>query len=750
MAMKSKLKSGNPLVRFMLAHGEKLGIAAILVCAGMLVWSSLGREGLGPDKQPDVLKKQASLAMEKVNNFTWDQLPPEEKPKAQVPGQVMEPVKPNDFPPPAISWNRPVTTVVGPRNDPVLLPPADLEIWADSGLWAIGDRETADRKKFEMIKAAEKKRKELERERERANKKGNRRNRPGGGNALFGGGEGGYGGGGYGGGPRGRGAQQNKGPKKEIAVVLRPRAGVKLTGVEEVKETSWVTVLARVPIKQEYQLYDDALKNARGYNQQRDVPTYVGYVVQRAEVTDAGQGKWKTIETVSRRGLEKKMKKWPANPTEVIDKKYSHPILTHPLPPLLLRGWGEHATHSEMPLPMNERQRRTGADKPKKAAEEKSDEVIDEFADGSENMRGMAGGRAAMGRMGGYGGGEGGYGGMGGYGGGEGGYGGMGGYGGGEGGMSRMGGYGGGEGGYGGMMGGYGGGEGGYGGMGGGMMGGYGGYGRDGAGIGQINLGQFVYNGNVSHILLRYFDDKVKSGHRYRYRFQLVMKDVNNGIGEQFLAAEVVARRNKEKNKKRRSYRWTDWSEPSPVVGVPQLGQVYIAGAKAAKESNVNDEPAARLVVHALNREHAAEIALEDWFRRGSVVNVHRKANVIWADRYDPEKNVEFDFHTGITMLDFAGGQTLSRKDSELTAPARALLMDPAGNLKVVSELEHEDKVKEYEAAVESGKDSRGGSGRGMMGYGGGEGGYGGGEGGYGGGEGGYGGGEGGYGGRGR
>ena len=173
--MKSKLKSGNPLVRFLLAHGEKLGITAILVCAGMLFWSSLGRERLGPDKQPDRLKEQASRAMQKVNAFTWDKLPEEEKPIAKVPGQVMKPVKPADFPPPSIPWNRSVTTVVGPRTDPVLLPPADLEVWADSGLWAIGDRETADRKKFEMIKEAEKKRKELERERERANKKTNRK-----------------------------------------------------------------------------------------------------------------------------------------------------------------------------------------------------------------------------------------------------------------------------------------------------------------------------------------------------------------------------------------------------------------------------------------------------------------------------------------------------------------------------------------------------------------------------------------------
>jgi uncharacterized membrane protein YgcG len=277
------------------------------------------------------------------------------------------------------------------------------------------------------------------------------------------------------------------------------------------------------------------------------------------------------------------------------------------------------------------------------------------------------------------------------------------------------------RGGYGGMMegGGYGGmmEGGGYGGMGEQMAGGGG---RGGGRMGAANLGTFVFKNNVSHVLLRYFDDRVKPGHRYRYRFQLVLKDVNN-VEERYLAAEVAARREKEK----KPYRRTDWSEPSPVVGVPQLGRIYIAGAKAAKENNVNDEPSAKLLVHALSREHAAEIAMEAWFRRGSVVNVQSKANVIWADKYDPSLDVEFDFQTGITMLDFAGGQSLSRRDSELTAPARALLMDAAGNLRMITELEHAEQVNEYESAVESGKSNRGGYGRGTGGNGGmGEGGY--------------------------
>ena len=263
--MKTNLKSGNLLTRFLLAHGEKVGIAAILACAGMLVWSSLGRDRLGPDRQPKQLADSADRALKEVNNFTWARLPDEEKPIAKAPGRAMKPVKPGDYPPPKYAWNPSIVTVTGPRTDPLLLPPTDLEAWSDAGLWAIGDRETADRKRFEAIQEAEKKRKKLESERERA-KKGNQKNRPGN-NALFGGG------GGEGAmfrGPQQLAKTRKNGQKKEDVAVLRPQAGVKLTGVEEVIETSWVTVVAQIPIKQQYQLYDDSLRNSRGYIQARD------------------------------------------------------------------------------------------------------------------------------------------------------------------------------------------------------------------------------------------------------------------------------------------------------------------------------------------------------------------------------------------------------------------------------------------------------------------------------------------------
>ena len=107
------------------------------------------------------------------------------------------------------------------------------------------------------------------------------------------------------------------------------------------------------------------------------------------------------------------------------------------------------------------------------------------------------------------------------------------------------------------------------------------------------------------------------------------------------------------------------------------------------------------------------------------MINVTEKANVIWASSFDPEKSPEFKFQTGITVLDFSGGEKLSSKNKELVMPARALLMDPAGHLFVQTELDDEETVDEYIMVLEQGKDERGGGGYGG-GYGGEGGGYGG------------------------
>ena len=716
--MKTNLKSGNAIVRLLLTHGEKLGVLAIAICTGLVVWSAIGQERLG--REPGELNNLSQQARTRVTSFTWDALSKEDRRDAEpVPEAAMAKISARAFPDYPRSFNPAVTDPVSMRIDPALFAPVDLEVNADSGLWASADPERIKAKQIEMIKERDLEQREQKESRERSQRAGGKKRGAGGGGLYGGRGEGG--GGAYGGAPGAGGRGRDKKRAKDAPIVERPRAGAQLKGFEDITAKSWVTVLAKIPIEEQTQQYINSLRTSRGYSDKIDIPVYVGYQIDRAEVTSKGLGEWKKVEIITGKRLLKEIKTYPVNVPDVIDPDVKHPLLTHPLPPLILREWGDRVSHSSMPLAIDKAKAEAEArEQPEEKTKEKTKEGGEEedlFAESEEDAKKGRGGRSRAG-AGGYGGGRGGYGGgeMGG------GMGGMGGYGGGRGGEM-----GGGMGGYGGEMGGGMGGMGGYGGEMGGGMGGYGGS----MGMGSdTKLEEFVWDEETPYILFRYFDKRVQPGHSYRYRVRLVMKDVNHKVKEQYLDKAVSQRREKLKNK---SIRWTDWSEPSPVASVPMPARIYLVSAKPTRGNNFNAEPKAEILIKALNSEYAAEVGVSDFFGRGSVINLVEKAKVIWANKFDEPKAPSFNFLTGITVIDFTGGEKLG-KSKDLVAPARALLMDAAGHLFVQEAMQDLETIEEYQAILEGGKDSRrrgGGAPGGEMGgrMGGEMGGYGGGEG---------------------
>ncbi len=672
--MAANLKGGNALVRFLLTHGEKLGMAGIAVCAGMLIWSALGLERLGEERQPATLEQLVTRADSHIREFRWDSSDEENiLVAAPLEGEAMKKVLRKNFPNFQEGIDRGTLDPVGLRRDPVLATAEDLEVSGDAGLWAEADPAVMKRKQLEAIAKAKRDEKaQAEAVGRRSLEDSERGGRPRG--EMFGGRDG-----------TARGAKKGKGG----AIVVQSRTGAQLHGFETIKADSWITLLARVPIEKQYQLYDEALKSALGYNSTRDIPNYIGYQVQRAEIAAAGEGEWNVIDTVTMKSIQRKLDTYPVNMTDVVAPRFNHPVLTHPLPPLILREWDERVSHSSMPL-ASEDQNLPEIEESLEDESEEDPEEEDLFAGPAtsslrggrgELSRGMAGGRGASMRGRGRG---------------------MG--------MGEGMGMGMGEG----MGMGMGMGEGMGMGMGEGMRGG----GRLSSRPVGASLPVFNWDNKTPDVLLRYFDTSARPGRKYRYKVRLVMIDVNNISSVQHLDPSVTDRRATVK-KKMLKYRFTDWSKPSPIASVPLPARVYLAAVKPAKEANYNSEPEAELLVKALNAEYAAEIALLRYFPRGSVVNLHDKATVIWANHYEAESEPKFDFRTGVTLLDFSGGEKLSKRNKKLVEPARAVFMDPAGRLSVQSELDEVETLEDFRLAVEGGQDQRG-PGRGM-GYGGGE-----------------------------
>lgn len=642
----ANLKGGNAVVRFLLAHGEKVGIAAIAACVGLLFWSAIKHDSLGPEEQPDRLGQLATQASQHIQKFTWEDLDPNSKVIAEpVRGGAMKPIVSEHFPRIEEPWTRPVLDPMSLRTDPELLAAEDLEVHGDSGLWAFADPDIIEQKRMDAMN--EQMRRQREEEANRAKEgEDERGGRPGRGGGLFGEGR------------RGERDRAAAPARRDGPVVVSANTRSQLEGFEQITAKSWVTVVAKVPIEKQSKLYDEALMNSTGFDPSRDAPVYRGYVVQRAEVTDDGLGEWQEIARLDQRRLDKATDYYPFIPEDLVSQRYSHPLLTHPLPSLILRDWDKRVTHSEIPL----------------AAEEEAAEMIEpeELEEGGEPGEGenMFGARpqdreerfAGERRVGGpratrrnfprhpA--------------------------------MER------------GMEGGE-------------MLGERGGrsYSRSG------DRGSYSWDGVTPYVLFRYFDDGdgVEPGHRYRYRVQLALADVNHEVPEQYLDKAVTERR-REMEPSQRRLRWTEWSEPSPIASVPLPARVYLVSADPARPNNFYDEPEAEILVQAFNSELPAEIALEESFLRGSVLNVHEKASVIWVNRTDlPEgkQDEEFDFRTGITVIDFRGGDQLNSRNRDLTAPAEAVLMDPAGRLFLQSELDDQASVASYQQALDGGADGR-------------------------------------------
>lgn len=498
----------------------------------------------------------------------------------------------------------------------------------------------------------------------------------GGSGGGYGGGGGGYSGGGYTGGPSATGS-----------------AGMPLSRIRNI-----VAVKFLIPFKKQWQEYEDALKgNPQYVNEQRDMPKYVFFKVERADVTDDPNAdpatlKWELQSTNNALKLPfAKDAEWASIPPELIDPAAiaapeqlasGHPTmqLTLPVPPVLLSDVKKLAGHSEINWAMTG----YGTEGPgMQPNTEGPEDVAPEGPEGPENPENALAGAT----------GPGGYGPMG----------------------ERGGGYSGGSA-YG-PPGGYGG----------GYSGGYG----SGAGGG--------YGGNPALLptykLFRYIDFDVQPGRKYRYRVALTLEDPNHprlpdamatgsgastyggagGPGAEYgggtgsttvepnpasLDKDVEARlrelaKTEKKNGDRRMwYRETDWSEPSPVVQLPEPIK-YLGGAVvAARPTQVGsayltlNEPTAKTIVVDLDDRYAAEVFAEEEVQRGSVLNFTKDAEALHPLKLEFVDLKEHPFETDALVVDIRGGEKLPGGDvkNPIYAPGEIALIDHSGRLVVQSE----------------------------------------------------------------
>lgn len=736
--MAGNLKGLSGIKGLVLRHGEKVAIALVGLAALWLMYKSASLPKLEDKYQASELHKLISQTTNAVQSATWPDpnseaanevyaaKPIDAKADTQVDPKLYQPQLPHGL-------DAPVVAATAPREDPQLLNAVEVRATGDCGLLAFLDPKIRREQELRMAAEAEELAKKQAADAAKAAQEGG----PGGP------GESGRRNRGYNGvGPEGMMANTPLDPKhpkrRAIEGMTRP-LGVPLQGGERIEQAYWACVVAKVPIREQLKLYQDAFVDSKtGFDIARDMPNYKGFFVQRAEVVPGQEIKeadWKPVPVydgqhqsiVANKPLHPSamatsvMSKlyaaaasyWAEMSPDVINEHYMDFVLTSPLPPLVGRDWGQEASHPDFPTLANTPQFEqelapapgTPAATPEKPAATDINSTFSAAQPGTAAPGMMPGQGGEYGAAGRYGPGMGAsrmgeYGGAGRYG-----------PGGGMGmmGMGSMGRYsseGGGPGGYGGA-GGYGGYGGGYGGAGG--YGGYGSYGREG---GAASYGGMPTAGTprtslpkgLDFLLLRFFDYTVEPGKKYRYRVALVLADPNSAMPDSVLSPAVLDRRKREsqeakaKNGARPDFRRVEgWSEPSPVVGIPLAGGAKLVEVKAPAADKIGDEPAVTLLVNSFDQDsegNAIQTAIErSNMHRGEVANFVEDAEYFVATPPSIDTHPGFKFSTGITLVDAEGGEKIGK---DLAMPGRALLMGPSGNLYVRKELDDKQAVETH------------------------------------------------------
>jgi len=184
-----------------------------------------------------------------------------------------------------------------------------------------------------------------------------------------------------------------------------------------------------------------------------------------------------------------------------------------------------------------------------------------------------------------------------------------------------------------------------------------------------------------------------------------------SGLNESMLEEEVLQRLKAREAKtletgKPNPYISTPWSDPSPVVSVPARPEKVLAGSVVAATKVVNGdirfergEPSAKLAAVIWSKKRTVDMPAEKEVMRGSFLNFRAQTDVIHPQLLMVRRLTDEHFDLDSMVLDIRGGERLPRSSSgsdPLTAPGELLLIDRDGNLIVRSEVEDAEEFRDY------------------------------------------------------
>ena len=697
----AKLKlDKETLQAFFFNHTEKLVLGVVLLLLALFIWSGSSLEGIGA-QNPAELAANVEAVSKKIEVPTWDNIKEEYTPSLDhvIRQQAGDAVTPENYYRLEVPLIGSTPNSATPRQDPELFAVTDVEATIVTGAIAVkaspklvdpfADLANMEQKKIEAPKKKKKKKKStgampgeamdsMYMDEMGADEESDE--------SMYGSMSGMdmYGGGGMmGGGATGPSVRAD-GDKFHG---YRPNATVTATGSSVVGLPAHiVSVRGIVPYQQQWDEFERVFADAAGYMPSRDIPRYLSFRAQRAEVpSDPSEAlKWgyiswteRVLDTMPKMG-------WAGYPGEIADAKYLLPgVLTMPVPPVMMRDLRPLALHAKVPLQEETKAKTVETTAPERIGLDEVGGVadIDELPTAPGARRPAAGGGGM------YGGDESMYGGGG-----------------------DM--YGGGS-----MYGG-----------GGDEMGG--GYGMGGGSL------QLTRGPEAEFLMVRFFD-YIQPGKKYVYRIQVVIEDPNHPQMpasqplDRILAdtvrtrlttlAEEEAKQTAAKKTPVRLYSLTsEWSEATAPVFVKMSSDAYAGGVTLPRMMDImrssepnlgqktgfslpaDGEPTAKVMNLTWNPKYAVDLPGIVAASRGTVL-----AKPIQADVIDPVTLVyktipEYPLSSGELVVDVRGGEVLElpAKDAvnakPLLTPGEVAIIDGSGNFIVRNELDDWQMFDKY------------------------------------------------------
>lgn len=442
---------------------------------------------------------------------------------------------------------------------------------------------------------------------------------------------------------------------------------------------SAIVVQAVVPWEKQFEEYRRCFEKSQDFRIDRDVPFYVMFTVERADVTENPSADPATLKWTVPLGYvasRRELAKWGGFPNEVLNAEYLDRGLTFPAPPFIYRDLTAAMTHPDIPRVDHEEQTtETVAAKEEPMNEE---ELFSARANdprlgsrGGSNPEygpmGISSGRAArpifthlpatartvFDNMTGSSGGE----------------------------MGSM------------------------------MMQGSGG--QNAANVDKVAESIRKYK------LIRFTDSTVKPGKLYRYRVKVAIEDPNhpyvygstNRDPAQQTLDEKVKNRLKglanQETKSRLFYRESDFSPPSDPIGLPATEHYFAATVKPPQGQNIREDRPLVIAKEQEARLVAVKFDAEDkkvdvpgvtttMVKRGALLYFKpSKVEVRHPISATTQELHDYSFELSSVVADMRGGEPVGNK-GKLVTPAEILVFDGDNNFHFLNDTEDADGLEKY------------------------------------------------------